>query len=72
MDFERTGKITLQRVCEFNAYLNKNVAKDANISDAKEFMTTCAIIDKQTVSDSSNSGLCGRMAVCIRETQILF
>jgi Ca2+-binding EF-hand superfamily protein len=71
IDFDRTGKISLQRACEFNAYMNKNVSKETNVLDAKEFINSCALVDKQTVV-LAQKGFFGGVDVLICKAQILF
>lgn len=43
------GEITLQRSAQFNKYLEPTASRETQARDAKDFIETCALINKETV-----------------------
>lgn len=50
-DYDSQGSIDEKKSAQFNKYLEPNVTKETAMRDAKEFVESCAIIDKQKVDD---------------------
>ena len=48
-DHDNQGFIDEKKSAQFNKYLEPNVTKETAMRDAKEFIESCAIIDKQKV-----------------------
>jgi hypothetical protein len=56
VDHDGHGYIDERKSAQFNKYLEPNITKESAMRDAKEFIDSCAIIDKQKVT-SGKKGL---------------
>lgn len=52
-DYDSQGFVDEKKSAQFNKYLEPNVTKETAMRDAKEFIESCAIIDKQKVREDN-------------------